>query len=88
MKDDSLYMCPECGGRKFAVTAHVTQDWRVNEYGVFDICLMSCVEVTHYPDDDDIWSCLACGFSDSGRAFKSNCVHQCDEHRDKGICHM
>lgn len=62
-------ICPKCGGSKFLVTAHVTQDWIVDEDGDFLKCVNDCVEVTHRPDDDDIWQCDACGFDGTGSEF-------------------
>lgn len=61
--------CPNCGHNKFYVTAHVTQDWLVDENGTFEREIQSCIEVTHYPDDDDIWDCAECGHSASGYEF-------------------
>ena len=62
-------ICPKCGGRKFLVTAHVTQDWIVDEDGDFLKCVNECVEVTHRPDDDDIWQCDTCGYDAAGSEF-------------------
>lgn len=61
--------CPKCGCTKFSVTPHVTQDWLVDGNGNFISCTNQCVEVTHKPDDEDIWTCMKCGFSDSGSKF-------------------
>ena len=61
--------CPKCGGKRFNATAHVTQDWELNEFGTFEKSLNDCVEVTHEPDQDDILDCPKCGFSGNGRAF-------------------
>ncbi len=55
------HICPYCGGRKFAVTAHVTQDWIVDENGDWEETTNDCVEVTHHPDDNDVWCCDKCG---------------------------
>ena len=57
----SKHICPKCGGRKFITTAHVTQTWEVNEYGYFEKVISDCDEVTHGPDDGNIWNCSACG---------------------------
>lgn len=62
-------VCPKCGGKEFGVTAHVTQDWVVDENGEFIKTTNECTEVTHRPDDDDIWTCEQCGYSDAGSAF-------------------
>ena len=61
--------CPQCGFQKFIVTAHVTQDWCVDEDGDFMTCLQNCVEVTHKPDDEDLWECVFCGFKAAGSEF-------------------
>lgn len=63
------YRCPKCGAEAFEVTAHVTQDWKIDSCGNFLECLNDCVEVTHSPDDDDMWTCANCGFSAEGRRF-------------------
>lgn len=61
--------CPICGGTTFRATAHVTQDWEVDENGNFQDCIDDCLEVTHFPDDDDIWDCANCGYSAAGAKF-------------------
>ena len=63
------YKCPKCGGNQFAATAHVTQDWLLNEYGHFVECTDNCVETTHYPNEDDIWDCKKCKYSNAGVKF-------------------
>ena len=52
--------CPNCESTKFLVTAHVTQDWEVEENGNFIKCTNECVEVTHEPNEEDIWTCAKC----------------------------
>lgn len=69
-------ICPHCGSRAFGVTAHVTQDWVVDEFGAFLNCTNECVEVQHWPDDSDIWDCANCFYSASGRDFEEECVAQ------------
>lgn len=64
------YRCPKCGAESFIVTAHVAQDWKVDSMGTFLECMDECVEVTHQPDDDDMWNCANCGFSGAGREFR------------------
>lgn len=61
--------CPKCGAMSFCVTAHVTQDWVVDAYGNFIRSNNDCVEVVHFPSDDDIWDCNNCGFSAEGSVF-------------------
>ena len=62
-------MCPKCGSGVFYVTAHVTQDWLVDDNGDFIECVYDCVEVTHHADDDDQWECVKCGHNAPGRDF-------------------
>ena len=59
-------VCPYCGCQRFLVTAHVTQDWIVDGNGEFVECTDDCVEVTHKPDDEDIWQCADCDFDAPG----------------------
>ena len=66
------YRCPVCGAKSFEVTAHVTQDWKIDCNGTFLEALNECVEVTHYPDETDIWSCSNCDFSAEGKSFLVN----------------
>jgi len=63
--------CPKCGSTKFAVTAHVTQDWLVDGNGEFLLAVNQCVEVTHRPDDEDLWTCANCWFDGPGSAFNT-----------------
>ena len=69
LKDGEILCCPKCGGKTFTATAHVTQDWELDDKGVFARCLNDCLEVTHEPNQDDILDCQTCGYSDAGRAF-------------------
>lgn len=57
----SKHICPKCGGKTFHATAHVTQDWEIDECGNWIKDLDSCGEVTHRPNDDDVWTCANCG---------------------------
>lgn len=61
--------CPKCGGETFYVTAHVVQDWKVDKYGNFIETVDDCVCVSHFPEDNDIWSCANCDYEDCGEAF-------------------
>lgn len=55
-------VCPNnVNHKKFLVTAHVTQEWEVDEGGDFIRCTSACDDVTHNPDPQDIWSCSECG---------------------------
>lgn len=65
----TIKVCPVCGAKRFNVTAHVTQRWEVDEYGQYSKTLAECEEVTHDPDDDDIWTCAECGHDAPGSEF-------------------
>lgn len=65
----TIKICPKCGGKRFGVSAHVVQDWEVDENGEFVKVVEDCIEVAHFPDDEDIWDCLECGYSSSGDSF-------------------
>lgn len=64
----AIHKCPLCGNTSFHVTAHVTQTWEVDEEGNFVEEVTSCDEITHKPDDDDIWKCTNpdCSWSGAG----------------------
>jgi len=56
------HKCPEgCTKNEFLATAHVTQEWLVDDVGNFIKAIDNCMEVTHRPSDEDIWSCSECG---------------------------
>lgn len=61
--------CPKCGAMEFYVTAHVAQEWVVDENEDFIRCSNDCAEIVYYPGDLDIWECVRCGYSDSGMEF-------------------
>ncbi len=61
--------CPRCSCTEFIVTAHVTQTWRVDKDGDFINTVTECDEVTHKPDDADVWVCADCGFDAAGEKF-------------------
>ena len=61
--------CPACGHDEFTVTAHVTQTWRVDANGNFMNEISGCDDVTHKPDDQDLWTCAKCGYNAAGAAF-------------------
>ena len=46
--------------KKFVTTAHEQHDWVVTETGEI-IEDLGCLDVTHGPDSDNIWSCRDCG---------------------------
>lgn len=80
LKEGERLRCPKCGGKRFAATAHVTQEWELDEFGQFQCGRNDCEEVTHEPDQDDIWECLECGYSGAGREF---IVRAPENNRDK-----
>ena len=55
-RSDKMKRCPKCGCEEFYVTAHVVQDWIVDCNGDYIKTTEDCVEVAHYPKDDDIWT--------------------------------
>lgn len=65
----TIKICPKCGAMSFIVTAHVTQDWVVDENGSYLHTQEECGEVTHQPDDSDIWTCNNCGYDAAGAEF-------------------
>jgi len=69
LKENEILRCPKCGGKRFNSTAHVTQDWEMNENGTLTKIMDACVEVTHYPGSNDIWDCTTCGYSGLGSDF-------------------
>ena len=62
--------CPKCGNNKFYVTAHVTQDWLVDEDGDYIKTVEDCVEVTHFADSEDVWTCSKCSYEAAGSEFE------------------
>ena len=62
-------ICPKCGGKEFIVTAHVTQDWLVDEDGCYEETITPYIETVHEPDDDDLWECKNCGYDAPGKEF-------------------
>lgn len=69
LKDGEVLRCPKCGCDTFFATAHVAQDWEIDEHGTFVRCKQDCTEVDHYPDEDDVIDCARCGYSSSGSDF-------------------
>ena len=64
------YQCPKCGEKTFSSTAHVTQDWMLNDHGEFMESISNCIDVTHRPNDDDLWQCLSCEYNATGSKFR------------------
>ena len=50
-------VCPNGCNARFIATAHVTQDWYVDEHGNYLDTAQECVETTHSPDFHDVWRC-------------------------------
>lgn len=70
--------CPKCGCEIFYVSAHVVQDWKVDRNGNWIETTDDCIEVTHYPDDMDIWGCAGCLYEDRGSVFNVKETQQND----------
>ena len=43
-EESPRYRCPKCGASKFCATAHVTQDWRLDESGRYEKTINDFVE--------------------------------------------
>ena len=53
-------LCPKNKDhKKFSTTAHVCEEWLVDEHRNF-LSTMSCLQVTHGPDPDNIFYCVGC----------------------------
>ena len=57
----SKHVCPKCGGKEFYTTAHIMEEWLVDENGNFIAVSSNCIEIDAEPDDDNIWTCKNCG---------------------------
>lgn len=58
----TIHACPHnCENATFTTTAHIMQDWEVTAEGEFIGVATDCLEVTHRPDNDNIWTCNGCG---------------------------
>ena len=68
----SKHICPRCGRKEFFTTAHVVQEWKVDEDGNFLECTNGCIEVDADPDDDNIWICIKCGHEQCARLTDSD----------------
>lgn len=54
--------CKNCGGKDgFVSTAHITEEWLCDEDGHFVEVMPTDNEVTHEPDEYDLWTCHGCG---------------------------
>ena len=63
-----MKICPKCGGREFITTAHVIEEWIVDSDGNY-LDTYCTGDVTHTPDDDNIWQCNNCGYDAAGTEF-------------------
>ena len=62
--------CPKCGCEFFYVTAHIVEGWKVDKDGEYLKTTEQCVEVAHYPDNEDLWTCVECGYEEAGIVFE------------------
>lgn len=46
---------------RFSTTAHVMQDWEVDNDGDFISCIDDCVQTDHGPEKGNSFTCLAIG---------------------------
>jgi hypothetical protein len=54
-------VCPKNPAhQRFVTTAHVMEDWVVDQNGSFKESLGS-IQTTHWPDVGNIWTCHECG---------------------------
>ena len=54
-------ICPKNPKHKrFSTTAHVAQEWLVDEHGEFLSLIDGCLDTTHKPDPGNIWYCCEC----------------------------
>lgn len=67
---EKIKRCPQCGAESFYVSAHIVQGWKVNSHGTFLETIDECSEVTHTPNNDDLWTCANCGFQALGSEFE------------------
>jgi len=47
--------------RRFITTAHVTQEWIVNEHGDWEETIAECIDIVAGPTKGNIWECEICG---------------------------
>jgi hypothetical protein len=54
-------VCPNNENHKeFITTAHVMQDWKVDDEGNWIETIDASVQTSHKPDPDNIWTCSVC----------------------------
>lgn len=57
-----MFICPNHKNhRRFVTTAHVVQDWIVDECGDFQEVVEDCSEVASDPCVENTWTCNKCG---------------------------
>lgn len=57
-----IHVCPNgCEDATFVTTAHVMQDWEVDALGNYIEVATDCLEVTHRPNNANVWTCNCCG---------------------------
>lgn len=61
MKEDRKMVCPNGCNANFITSAHVMQEWEVNAFGEFQEVVSDCLQVTHPPDQCNLWICSICG---------------------------
>jgi hypothetical protein len=61
MKMLSKHVCPNGCNSGFYTTAHVMQEWKLDNNGNYIETMEDCLEVTAYPHDDNVWACAKCG---------------------------
>ncbi|MFY0516504.1 hypothetical protein ACOMCU_01545 [Lysinibacillus sp. UGB7] len=55
-------VCPKDKEHKlFITTAHVVQEWVVDENGDFNSVAKECIETLHGPQMENSWTCKICG---------------------------
>ena len=59
----SRRVCPNNPNHNtFITTAHVVEEWVVDEHGNFiEHCGEGALETAHGPSHDNVWECASCG---------------------------
>lgn len=60
-KNEQNTYLPKLWGKEFITTAHVAQDWKVDENGNFIELVQDATDIIAEPNDDNIWTCVSCG---------------------------
>jgi hypothetical protein len=62
MSKKKIAYCPKNKKHKlFLTTAHVVQEWKVDQYGNFHSSIKDALEVVSEPDPSNTWTCYLCG---------------------------